>query len=209
MTRTVLIRIAALLVAAVIGAAIDTEVGHHNASPLPLTSTDIGFAQDMSVHHQQAVTIADMLAPDAEPDVRALAEQIRLTQLNEIGQMTGWLQIAGAAPSSAKFLGWQNSHAGHARTSHNAAMAGMASPEDLARLQRSTGRANETLFLQLMTRHHQGGIDMAAAIAGRTTTDAVHRAAVGMIDEQTQEIQVMAIKLKELSAAPLPYEGTQ
>ena len=49
---------------------------------------------------------------------------------------------------------------------------------------------------------------MAAAIAGRTTTVAVHRAAVGMIDEQTQEIQIMAIKLKGLSAAPLPYDGT-
>lgn len=208
MTRTVLIRLAAILVAAAIGAAIDSEIGHHHASPPLLTSTDIGFAQDMSVHHQQAVTIADMLAPDAEPDIRALAEQIRLTQLNEIGQLTGWLQIAGAAPSSAQFLGWQNSHAGHVRTSHNTAMAGMASPEDLARLQRSTGRANETLFLQLMTRHHQGGIDMAAAIAGRTTTDAVHRAAVGVIDEQTQEIQIMAIKLKGLSAAPLPYDGT-
>lgn len=94
--------------------------------------------------------------------------------------MTGWLQITGAAPSSGRFLSWQDPHAGHFHASHNTAMAGMASPQDLVRLQRSTGRTNETLFLQLMTRHHQGGIDMASAMVGRTTTDTVHRAAVAM-----------------------------
>jgi uncharacterized protein (DUF305 family) len=84
-------------------------------------------------------------------------------------------------------------------------MPGMASPADLTRLQRATGRANEILFLQLMTRHHQGGIDMAAYPVQHPTTNAVHQTAVAMTDEQSQEIILMAHLLEQRGSAPIAY----
>jgi uncharacterized protein (DUF305 family) len=200
MTRTVLTRIAALLAAAVLGAVVSAAVFAHREPPPVLSSIDIGFAQDMSMHHQQAVTMADMLAPDAAPDVRALAEQIRFTQLAEIGQMTGWLQLVGAPPAGTHPMAWMTpTAAGHDMNPMNDAMTmpGLASPADLTRLQRSTGHANEVLFLELMTRHHEGGIDMATYAFRHSTTDAVRRAASIMVDEQTQEIQLLTIMLNE------------
>lgn len=174
-----------------------------------LTATDIGFAQDMSAHHQQAITLADMVAVDAAPEVRAIADQIRVTQLREIGQLTGWLQLAGAPLISTHPMDWMTAEADHHMAGNMAGggmrMPGMASQADLARLQRTTGRDNEVLFLQLMTRHHQGGIEMAAYAVRHTSTAAVRQTAVGMVDEQNQEIIVMAALLEARGAVPLPY----
>ena len=133
--------------------------------------------------------MTDMLAPDCARDVHVLAEQIRFTQLHEIGQMAGWLQLVDAPPSSPEPV----------------AMAGMASAEDLRRLQRARGRTNEILFLQLMIRHHQSGIDMAGHAVRHSTTDVVQRAAALVVDEQTQEMQVMATLLTQRDSAPLPF----
>ena len=40
-----------------------------------------------------------------------------------------------------------------------------------------------------MTRHHQGGIEMAAYAVRHTSTAAVRQTAVGMVDEQNQEVE--------------------
>jgi uncharacterized protein (DUF305 family) len=119
--------------------------------------------------------------------------------------MTGWLQLVDAPPAATSPMAWmghdEHHHPGDAAT----AMPGMASPADLTRLQRSTGRDNEVLFLQLMVRHHQGGIDMASHAVRHTDTDAVRRAAAVMISEQAQDIQVMTTLLAQRDGAPLPY----
>lgn len=170
-----------------------------------LTATDIGFAQDMSAHHQQAITMSDMVVADAAPEIRALAEQIRFTQLREIGQMTGWLQIADAPLISTHPMAWMMTGTDHQMTAGDMAMPGMASPADLRSLQKVTGRDNEILFLQLMTRHHQGGIDMAAYAVRHTATAAVRQTAVAMVDEQSQELVLMAALLADRNSSPLPY----
>lgn len=183
------------VVAAVAGAVLCAAViDRDHPRPPVLSALEIGFAQDMTAHHQQAVTMTDMLAADASPDVRALAEQIRFTQLVEIGQMTGWLQLAGAAPSATQPMAWMSDH-GTDHHEHATAMPGMATPDDLAHLQRSTGPDNERQFLTLMTRHHQGGITMAGYAFQHSDNDAVRRAASIMVTEQTEEIQLMTLML--------------
>jgi len=199
-------RIGALVAAALVGAVtvFCLTPGPRSVAP-PLTATDVGFAQDMSAHHHQAVIMSDMVAADAAPEVHALADQIKFSQLREIGQMTGWLQIADAPVVSPHPMAWMMADAGHHMAGGEMAMPGMASPADLTRLQRAIGRANEILFLQLMTRHHQGGIDMAAYAVQHTTRNAVHQTAVDMTDEQSQEIILMAHLLEQRGSAPIAY----
>lgn len=199
MMRVYVIRMAALLFAAALGAAIHASIHNDPAAAPVLADMDIGFAQDMSAHHQQAVTMTDMLAPGATADVQKLAEQIRVTQLAEIGQMSGWLQLANAAPASAQPMAWMEASGGHREHAMGEAMAmpGMASPQELKRLQHSTGLANQILFLQLMIRHHQGGIDMASYAFQHTTNDTIRRTSGSMVAEQTQEIQLMTMLLNQ------------
>lgn len=205
MTRTVVTRTAALLTAALLGGALALAYRQPPPHPVLLTPVDVGFAQDMSAHHQQAVTMSDMLAHDAGPDVRAVAEQIRFTQLTEIGQMTGWLQLADAPPSANNPMAWMHHDTPHHLSGTSEAMPGMASSAELTRLQRSIGGDNEVLFLQLMVRHHQGGIDMASHVVRHTGTDAVRRAAAVMVSEQAQDIQVMTTLLADRGGVALPY----
>lgn len=198
--RNYVVRAGALLIAAVLGAGIFAVAASGHSPPPLLSAGDIGFAQDMSAHHQQAVTMTDMLTGDVPPAVHALAEQIRFTQLAEIGQMAGWLQLVGAPAGSAQPMAWMTSdHSGHHQ--HEQGMPGMASPAELTRLQRSSGPQRQILFLELMIRHHQGGITMAAHAARHSTHEAVRTAAALMITEQTEEIQVMTVLLEELRAA--------
>lgn len=181
---------------------------HRLGSPPPLMSeADVTFAQMMMTHHQQAITICDLLSADAAPEIRTLADQIRLQQQAEVGTMVGWLQLADqplnpTASSAAPGHGMSHHHDAGQRTGMQ---MGMASPAELARLQHATGRDNEALFLQLMTRHHQGGAEMAFDETRDGSNEAVRRTALAMVTDQTQEIQLMEHLMKSRDAAPLPY----
>jgi uncharacterized protein (DUF305 family) len=70
---------------AMMSAAPSTADGQHNAA-------DVAFAQQMIVHHQGAIQMAD-LAPSraASQQVKDLAGRIKAAQGPEIQQMQGWL----------------------------------------------------------------------------------------------------------------------
>lgn len=180
-----------------VGAAADARQG-------VLSDSDIAFAQQMSAHHQQALTMVDLLGHDATHEVLAVAEQIRTSQWREIGTLTGWLELAGA-PMQA--VAEADAHNGHG-VEHGAGgpdMAGMASDDELTRLHHATGAEREVLFLQLMIRHHQGGVAMAATAAQTGTTPAVRARALSMVNGQQQEISSMVVLLDQRGARVLPY----
>ena len=219
-TRWLITRIGTLLAfVAVVVIVVTHQDPTPEAKPV-LSEVDTGFAQDMSVHHQQAVTLDDVLAPEVDHDVRVLADQIRTKQIFEIGQMIGWLQAAGAPPVAAHPMAWMTAPHGAGSARHNGqtqtmsmpgmesdpmAMPGMASRADLVRLQGLKGRDNEILFLQLMYRHHQGGIDMAMYVFNHTKTGFVRQAALAMARDQGEECALMTSIMLRLNASPLSY----
>jgi uncharacterized protein (DUF305 family) len=83
-------------------------------------------------------------------------------------------------------------------------MHGMATGEELDRLRAATGRDAEVLFLQLMIRHHEGGVLMSRAVIARSTRDEVVTLATGMEQGQAAEITQMQELLAARGAAPLP-----
>lgn len=176
-------------------------VGHAVAEPEPAAArpapSDIGFAQDMAVHHEQAVQMSRMVQ-GAGGRVGAVAAQILETQTRETGMMRGWLDLWGAPqlPSGAP-MAWM----GHDMTS--GAMPGMASSAELDQLARATGEDQHRLFLQLMIRHHRGGIEMAEAAADLATLPPTRAAATLMAAEQVKEIAAMAPMLVELGGSEL------
>lgn len=195
---------AALCVAAgvLIGWFARGDGANDGARPLLLADADITFAQQMSAHHQQALTMVEMLGPDAATEVRAAAEQIRVAQWREVGTLTGWLELAGAPPQPTVAA---DAHDGHGHDGSGAGMAGMASNEELTRLYHASGAEREVLFLQLMIRHHQGGVQMAAAGADGTASAAVRARALSMLSGQQQEIAVLSVLLNQRGAEPLSY----
>ncbi|MEE1748203.1 MULTISPECIES: DUF305 domain-containing protein [unclassified Streptomyces] len=164
------------------------------------TSVDVGFARDMSIHHQQAVEMSFIVRDRTSDEaVRRLAYDIINTQANQRGMMLGWLETWGRAKSSdAPPMQWM----GHAFTPRGdgSLMPGMATDTELDALRAAKGRAAEVLFLKLMTSHHRAGAEMAQAAAGSADTDAIRNLAAGMVRGQQSEIALMADMLKERGA---------
>jgi uncharacterized protein (DUF305 family) len=180
--------------------------------PIPADdSVDVGFAQDMTVHHNQAIEMATIGYTNAvDPLVKNLAYDILTTQQNQVGQMQGWLALWDKAPlSSGGYMAWMTADSGHSmsgmstETGPVSTMPGMASADDMSRLRTATGSAVDVLFLQLMLRHHQGGLEMMQYGATYAETAAVRQLAQTMVDTQTSEAQLMTQMLSQKGAQPL------
>lgn len=198
-----------LLVVGVIGFTLGVHGEPGAARP---GAADIGFSQDMVMHHQQAVLMATLALDRATPAVRGIARSILTSQSQEMGMMRGWLQVWGAPLVAATPMAWMAQHkpatdAMHTlptQTSQPPPMPGMASTDELARLWRARGPAFDVLFMQLMTRHHEGGILMAHRAEQGAHLQYVRDAARGMLFEQAQETSMMSAQLHAIGAQPLP-----
>jgi len=188
----------------------------HKADAAP-NAVDVGFCQDMSVHHAQAVQMAALeLSGGGDPEVKRLAYDILTTQQNQAGRMQGWLQLWERPTLNPDgYMGWMTDHP----TTHGSmgsmsvtatptgpvqSMPGMATDAEMTQLRQLTGPAQDTLFLQLMLRHHRGGIAMVAYASTQADTDAVRTLADSMNATQQGEIQLMTQLLTARDATPLP-----
>ncbi|MFG2328185.1 DUF305 domain-containing protein [Streptomyces sp. NPDC048604] len=187
-------------------------------------SADAGFARDMSVHHQQAVELSFLVRDRTQDEeVRRLAYDIANTQANQRGMMLGWLDLWGLpkVESGTEPMAWMDTsggenggqhgggHSGHGsgaapKQQEGALMPGMATPAELERLNKLSGKQAEILYLQLMIDHHKGGVHMAQGCADRCTVDVERKLAQGMVDAQQSEIGLMTELLKKRGAAPRP-----
>ncbi|MFD6455743.1 DUF305 domain-containing protein [Nocardia sp. NPDC055165] len=200
MTRRVLLGAAGaatVLLLLVVGAAIRPLCFSETATVTPvLTPTEIGFVQDMTGHHQQALIMVERLAVDVDPTVRRLADQIADAQRLEIGMMLGWLRLAAATPTNPHPMSWMpTGH--HTAASSSMTMPGMATRADLDALAEAHGADAETMFLRLMYRHHQGGIAMTQTFDGISTGGPVEQAARDMISTQSQESGIIGLLMSQ------------
>jgi len=175
-------------------------------------SVDVGFAQDMSEHHQQAVQMASWERDHTtDPALKQLAFDIETTQLQQIGRMQGWLGLWGAAadPPGGKHMAWMASspdaHAHDAMASGGVdAMPGMATSDQLRALRAASGEQMDVLFLQLMLRHHEGGVIMLQYGSEHASVPEVRNLAAQMLSAQTSESEYLKQLLAARGGTPLP-----
>ncbi len=171
--------------------------GQQAATPAD-DSADAGFARDMSDHHAQAVEMALIAVVRTEnPAIRTLATDILLTQQAQIGMMHGWLDLwglplAGFGPRMA----WM----GHPI---DGPMPGMATAEEMASLRALPPAEADIRFLELMIRHHKGGLHMAQSGIDLADQPVVRRLAEAMLMGQQSEIDAMERMLDEMAATPV------
>jgi uncharacterized protein (DUF305 family) len=211
-----LLTIAAAVALLLLGAAGGLLIGLPGSSSTPATpaadSVDVGFAQDMSVHHQQAVEMASWERDHTtDPVLAQLASDIEATQTSQIGRMQGWLELWGAASLPVGgHMAWMAAPDGHDHMSMGmptggvATMPGMASTQDLNALRTARGRPLDVLFLQLMLRHHEGGASMMQYGAAHAAVPQVRNLATQMLSSQTIEAGYLRQLLAERGGQPLP-----
>lgn len=155
---------------------------------------DVSFAKDMVPHHQQAVVMADMaLAQTNRTEVQDLATRIKESQTSEISIMNGWLTSWNATATD---------HSGHDAGAMNS-MAGMVSDVDMQTLGSTAGKEFDRLFLQHMTAHHKGALEMAKVQLDKGKYGPAKELAREITTGQEKEIAEMDQLLKSpLVAAP-------
>lgn len=172
-------------------------------------AVDIGFSQDMAVHHEQAVLMGNLALIRGSAEIRSLANAIVVNQSQEIGLTRGWLKLWHEPAVDPHPMAWMSdempaSMAAGMKHDASTTMPGMASPDELLRLYQRTGKKFDILFLQLMIRHHLGGIQMAKAAIDHATLPVLREAAKAMIVEQVEDLGSMRAYLKVDGGKELP-----
>ena len=181
--------------------------GYRSGSATPdASSVDAGFAWDMAAHHRQAVTMAGYVRDHSTDGVvRTLAYDIETSQFNQVGQLQGWLDAWGLPPESpGAQMSWMSGGHDMSAMASGGPMPGMATQAEVDRLQRMTGKAMDVYFLQLMLRHHQGGLPMAQYGAEHASEPYVRNVAQKIATAQSSEVVLMERMLRERGASPLP-----
>lgn len=153
----------------------------------------------MSLHHQQAIAMAQLIQDGRPTALLVLARSIQGAQRLELGERRGWLRLwqqplqtgergmawvlAADQPPTAELrqylLDCGRSSIG---------MAGLASMADLERLRQLQGSERDRLFLSLMLTHHEGAAPMARFAAARARIASVRELAQRMVLDQSEEV---------------------
>nr|WP_064571529.1 DUF305 domain-containing protein [Gordonia sp. LAM0048] len=219
-------------------------------------SAAVGFAQDMTRHHEQGVELAAIeLEHGTDPEVRSMAFDILTAQSNEIGQMQSWLTRWGQPVTNpGATMAWMghggsetdghdhsdpadhtaggHDHGGDGGSDHGdmdhgdmsapssgapaagaaesdaeqPPMPGMATSAEMEQFRAMRGPEVDIRFLQLMLRHHEGGLHMMeyAADPANVEQDYVRDLASSMKRTQDKEIAIITQMLAVRGAQPLP-----
>jgi uncharacterized protein (DUF305 family) len=159
-------------------------------------ATDVFFAQGMIPHHGQAVQMADMaFRVSTNPDITALAQQIKAAQSPEIEQMTNWLtDWDQAVPDPDAVMDDNMDRAG------GMMMSGMMSAADMRRLDNASGTDFDRMFLEMMVLHHEGAIEMAEEELAKGKYQPTKDLAQAVITGQQAEIEQMNTLIAGLPA---------
>ena len=151
------------------------EMMENNETTSAFSGTDIMFAQMMIPHHQQAVDMSTLAETHTtNPEILALAKQIKDAQAPEIKQMTAWIESTGAGMDMG----------------HDMGMGGMLTEEQMTALGNAQGAAFDKLYLEGMIGHHEGALQMAKMIENSSNEEAKTLAA-NIVTSQSAEIEKM------------------
>lgn len=137
------------------------------------SAQDLMYAQMMIPHHEQAVEISELAATrTSNPEVLAIAKQIKSAQAPEIATMAAWL---GGKVAEV--------HAGHSME-----MMGMLSGAEIKALKDSVDDKFDQLFVKGMIAHHEGAIQMTQSVLN-SENPIVKALGEKIVKEQTAEIE--------------------
>ena len=170
---------------------------------------DVAFATDMIQHHAQALSMVDLtMDRPLDPEVEALAEQIRAAQAPEIEQMVDWLTSWGEdVPETVR----DHAIAGHDMSDMDGSdmgddmaddmgddmggmdpdMPGMMSADDMDALASASDGEFQDMWLEMMIEHHEGAVQMAETEQSEGRFQDAVDLAGSIIDSQSEEIATM------------------
>jgi uncharacterized protein (DUF305 family) len=175
-------------------------IGVRTTDGVPSNEVDVGFLEDMTSHHDQAVKLALIeLSRGSDRTAREFAQEVILFQRYELGRFRNFQDERGVA--NPEYSPDRRTMAWMGMPTPLADMPGMASEDDIAALEAAEGIEADRLFLGLMRDHHLGGVHMAAYAAVHAADPAVREMAGIMARNQRLEVNEYDDLLRRLSPA--------
>ena len=163
---------------------------------LEFSAADVMFMQGMISHHAQALEMTVLVDTRSNRDVMELmAERITLSQEDEIAMMQGWLGDHNLAVPDL-----ETHHAPDFEL-----MPGMLTDEELEQLEQAQGFEFDTLFLELMIKHHAGAVTMVDNLMdqpGSAQDSVLFAFTSDVTSDQSSEIDRMNAMLRGFSPDP-------
>lgn len=158
---------------------------------------DVMFAQMMIPHHQQAVDMSETLRAkeDIPQNVRDFAQKVIDSQGPEIDQLNAMLTAWGEEPTTGESGGTEGMDHG---SGSDSSMDGMMTEEDMQQLEAAQGTEAARLYLEQMTTHHRGAIDMAQDEINNGQNPQAVEMARRIVTDQQAEVQEMEQMLQKL-----------
>lgn len=183
-----------IVLAVLIALGLGFYIGRSSIAPPLENSPEAIFARDMRAHHSQAVDMATRLRDNSQdPALRLVATDMLLTQQNELGQMQAWLNVWGLPLTGREPV-----------MNGQGESMGMATRAEVSSLSQLPSAKAEVKFLQLMLRHHLGGVSMAQDILKTSSREVVKALAASIVRGQELEIKLLRIFLQKRNAPELP-----
>jgi uncharacterized protein (DUF305 family) len=185
--------------------------GHHE-TVRDFNEIDIGFAQSMIIHHDQAISMAMLVKGKVSPNLDLLANGILTAQLLEMGQMKGWLNAWNQqiTPPVKGAMAWVEDAKNVSNVqdllyiaqckASKGAMPGMLNVDQFNEMRAMTGQNLERRFLEAMIAHHEAAIPMARFAVNNGESLLVKGLAKSIIREQAAEISLMNKLLEQINA---------
>lgn len=165
----------------------------------PPSEVDVGFAQDMSVHHEQAVRLAQTVENRlGSASVETFRSEVVLLQREELGRLRDRLLEWRASPPDDSVMEWM----GMAMPREE--MPGIVSEAQFEVIEMAEGAAVDEMFLTLMGSHHVGGVQMAEFAADNADDPILRRLATAIARNQRIEISEYDSTMDQLGYETAP-----
>ncbi|MGJ6965817.1 DUF305 domain-containing protein [Streptosporangium sp. G11] len=181
LTATLLV--SAILVAGCSSAAVTTTPVQAVGLAGDRADADVRFSQEMIPHHRQTIQLADLVDGRTEnPYVRGLAAKIKKSESADIDLMSGWLRSWKVeVPAEGD------------RAVHD--MPGMLSATQISSLERRSGAAFDKLWLSVLGKHLNSGVQMAQVVIALGRHRPTTRLAEELVAGQRAQIAEIGKKL--------------
>lgn len=159
----------------------------HDSAKASKMAFDHQFLDTMSMHHSHGIEMAELAQDRAGHD--------------ELKQMAKKM-IADQQPETKKMQGMKEQWYAGKGDAMNMQMTGMKGSmkeheKHMAKLKAAKGDQFDSLFLNMMSHHHAGGIKMAQQALKKAEQEEVIELAKNIIEKQKKEIAEMASMKKE------------
>ncbi|MCB1006037.1 MAG: DUF305 domain-containing protein [Acidimicrobiales bacterium] len=154
---------------------------------IPSNAVDVGFLEDMTSHHEQAVEMAiTEIANGSDPVAKGFAMEVIMFQRLETGLFMAYQAERGlhqpTEDPQRNTMGWMG------MSTEMRDMPGMATDEQLEALKTARGTDADILFLELMKEHHLGGAHMGDFAAQNAADPKIRALAERIANNQRLEV---------------------